>query len=103
MGCRAHATRTRRPSLFEDAPARGVAVSRAVRLQPSCGRGEPVGILELAREVSAIGKARFDSDFGDRAVRVLDQPMRVTHAQLPIERSRTHANMLTAYTFQLSY
>jgi len=53
------------PSLLEDAAACGVAISGAVRLQPPCGRGEPVGIFELAREVRAIGKARLDGDFGD--------------------------------------
>src|SRR5712672_2342083 len=89
--------------LFEDTPAGGVAVSRAVRLQPPCGRGEPVGILELAREVSAVGKARFDRDFGHGAIRVLDEPVGVAHAQLPIERSGSHTNMLTAYTFQLPH
>jgi hypothetical protein len=54
-----------RSSLLEDAAACGVTISGAVRLQPPCGGGEPVGILELAREVSAIGKARLDRDFGD--------------------------------------
>src|SRR5882724_2301666 len=29
--------------------------------------------------------------------------MRVTHPQLPIERSGPHTNMFTAYTFQLPY
>ena len=41
-------------------------------------------------------------DVGHRAVGVLDQPIGVAHAQLPIERGRSHANVLAAQPLELS-
>src|SRR5215469_8072448 len=79
-----------RVKLFEYPGARGIAIRGALRLQaPGRGR-EPVGILELAREVRAVREARLVGDVGDRAVGVLDEPVRVAHAQLSVQRGGSH-------------
>src|SRR5215469_3255524 len=79
-----------------------IAVGGALWLQaPTRGR-EAVGILELAREVGAVGKARIIGDVGHRAICVLDQPVGIAHAQLPVERGWTHANVLPAKTLELT-
>src|SRR6516164_1764170 len=79
-----------------------IAVGSALRLQaPARGR-ETVGVLELAREVRAVGKARLVGDVGYRPVGVLDQPVGIAHAQLPVERGGTHPNMLPAKTLELT-
>src|SRR6516225_3088293 len=79
-----------------------IPVGGTLRLQsPARGR-ETVGVLELAREVSAVGKPRLIRDVRHRTVGILDQPVGVTHAQLPVERGWTHANVLTAESLELA-
>jgi hypothetical protein len=54
-----------RSRLFENAAAGGVAIGSSVWLQPPGRRGEPVGILELSREVGAIGEAGLNGNLSD--------------------------------------
>jgi len=63
--CARYMRTARYTRLFEDTPAGGVAIGRLVRLQTPSGRGQPVGILELAGEVSAVSKSRLDGDLRD--------------------------------------
>src|SRR5205814_8777848 len=51
----------------------------------------------------AVCEARFDGNFGHRTIGVLDEPVCVAHAQLSIQRGRSHTNMLAAHALQLSY
>src|SRR5580658_10903794 len=88
--------------LLEYPGARGIPAGGALRLQaPRRGR-KSVGILELTREVRAVRKACLVGDVGDRAVGVLDQPVGVALAQLAIQRGRSHSDVLTAQTLELS-
>src|SRR6202045_1910366 len=91
-----------RPQLLENPCPRGIAVAGALRLQAARRGRQPVGILELTREVRAVRKPRFVGDVGNRAVGILDEPVRVTYAQLPVERGRTHAFVVPAQGLQLA-
>src|ERR1700747_1316778 len=87
--------------LLEDPRTRMIAVAGARRLQAPARRGEDVRVLELPREVRAVGKPRLVGYVGHRAVGILDQPVGVAHPQLTVERGGTHANMLPAQALEL--
>src|SRR5215831_21371789 len=78
-----------------------IAVGRALRLQATAGRRESIGVLELPREMRAVGEACLVGDVGDRTVGILDEPIRVAHTQTAIERSGAHPDMLATQPFEL--
>src|SRR5215467_8002334 len=88
--------------LLENPCARVIAIGDALWLQTPARRRETVGILELAGEVRAVGKARLVGDVGHGSICVLDQPVGIAHTQLTVERSWTHANVLPAKTLELA-
>src|ERR1700719_2146883 len=99
--CTKAAPRQRALQLLENPCPCGIAVDGALWLQAARRGRQTVGVLELPREVRAVRKPRFVGDVGNRAVGILDEPIRVTHAQLPVERGRTHAYVLPAQALQL--
>src|ERR1700730_2497559 len=82
--------------LLENPCPRGIAVDGTLWLQAPRRRRQAVDVHELARKVRAVREAGLVGDVGDRAVGVLDQPVGVAHAQLAVERSRPHADVLPA-------
>src|ERR1700724_4707634 len=88
--------------LLENPCPRGIAVDGALWLQaPRRGR-QAVGILELARAMRAVRETGFVGNVCDGAVRVFDEPVRVPHAQLAVEGSRPHTDVLPAQALELT-
>src|SRR5579862_672391 len=87
--------------LLENPRAGRFAAEGAFGLQTPRRRRKAIGVLELTREVRAVGEACLVGNVSHRAVGILDQPVRVAHPQLPVKRGGRHSQMLTAKPLEL--
>src|SRR6185312_11876584 len=90
-------------TLLEDARLRSVPFDDVLRIEAPIRRRQSVGILELTREMRAVRKAGIDRNFRHGAIGVLNQPARVAHAKLSVDRCRTQTRVLPAQALELSH